>query len=246
MAKPPVVHHWKHGWIPLDATAMAEKRRGRSVAGAVTLEHPKASLPGPPPKHTPLNELPRIQGAHSLREDVVRSNPSFNQGDEFKVNCVHCVNTWELRRRGYDVVATPLPADLFRQNGRSAQDALNTSWRTPSGERRRFTDSSRVGVYNQIAAWPDGARGWVSVNWKAGGAHIFGVERHGGQTTFVDPQRGKVNVDEYFDRATPIIRLVRTDDLTPENRVTQFSAEATPEQRLIAARNASSSSFKGY
>jgi hypothetical protein len=248
VAARPLVHHWKHGWIPLDAVAMAEKHHGRKQSGVGTALHDLGEklTNARPLDAASVKAFPRIKGEHSLQADVVSTNPSFTWGAEYRENCVHCVNAYELRRRGYDVVATSLPENLWRQNGRSAQDALTSSWTTPSGEARKFVDTNQFGLFNRVGAWPDGARGWVVVNWKDGGSHIFSVERHNGRTTFVDPQRGTVDVDSYFDRSNKIIKLARTDDLIPGDGVTQFAAAPTSQQRLVAAKAVSDPNFLGY
>lgn len=242
----PVTHHWKHGWIPLDGYAKAEKYR-RKQGSTGLLARPVAAA-APHTDNPDLAKLPRIEGPHGLREDVVRANPGFSQGDEYKVNCVHCVNALEMRRRGYDVVATPLPASMYRQNGRSAGEALASDWQTPEHGARKFTPSSQAGARNMVNSWPVGARGWVIVNWKTGGSHIFAAERTPDGPQFVDPQRGKLLADpaDYFGRAMPKVQVARVDDLTPAAGVTQFVTEATSQQRMISARNLASSSFAGY
>lgn len=190
-----------------------------------------------------VNDLPHIDGDHDVRSDVIAANPDYEPGNEFAINCVHAVQAEEMRRRGFDVVATPLPREMWAQNGRSAQEALTKSWRPP----RMFTDTNAVGVQNIASRWPVGARGWVVVNWKTGGSHIFTVENTKDGPVWLDPQRGAViNLDDYTGRAQNLLKIIRVDDLEPANSVTEFVRRPRAEEILLTRRRVSDRTYAGH
>jgi hypothetical protein len=169
----------------------------------------------------PLADLPMDDGPHTLEDDVLLTNPRFAEGGAYAMNCVHVVQAEELRRRGFDVVATPLPQEFWSQQGRSLDEALGNWIGDPD---RYLVRGSAVGIKNIAQGWPDGARGWVNVNWKRGGSHVFNVEKVGDRTVWSDAQKGvyDFNPDTYFNRAQPVVRIVRIDDLNPTRDVEQF------------------------
>jgi hypothetical protein len=200
--------------------------------------------PAPDAHLTPkLGDLPKINGSHDLRSDVIQANPDYAPGNEYSVNCVHAVQAWEMRRRGYDVVATPLPGDMIRQQGRSAQAALNGAWKPP----RKFTSTSAVGAGNIANSWPDGARGFVIVNWKTGGSHIFAVEKTPAGAIFVDPQRGlRILASDYTSRAVPTIQIVRVDDLEPTDSIHAFVRTADNAEATLSRQRVADKSYAGH
>ena len=51
------------------------------------------------------------KGAELTIEDAVKgANPNYHSSHDYKINCQRCVQAYELRRRGYDVVAKPKPS----------------------------------------------------------------------------------------------------------------------------------------
>lgn len=174
-------------------------------------------------------ENPAVRGI-ALNDDVTATNPSYGQ-PRFNINCVHVVNAHELRRRGYATTATPLPESMG-DKGRNSQEALDR-WRNPDGSRhyrpivqeRTWTDVKR-----EMAAWPDGARGWIRVTWKGRGAgHIFNVEKVGGEIRYVEAQSGQwvKDMDRVRANASPgkAWGVARMDDLEPTDTVLEFVNE---------------------
>lgn len=188
---------------------------------------------------TTLTDYLKIEGSHSLLMDYRKTNPNFSQGGEWAMNCVHTVDAEELRRRGFDVVATPLPHEMWAQLGRDAGEALSR-WLTPDGKPAEFAYTSKFGVLKRADALPPGGRGWVALTWKSNGAgHIFAVEKDAqGNLHWVDPQRGTElsSPDVYLNRAQNVLRFARVDNLTPTDAVTEFAREATSQERVINLR----------
>lgn len=44
-----------------------------------------------------------------MTQAAAKANPRFAEGGQYMINCQRCVPTYELRRRGYNVVALPRP-----------------------------------------------------------------------------------------------------------------------------------------
>jgi hypothetical protein len=188
------------------------------------------------PSTTPkLDKLPRTTAPMPGRipqilKDLKATNPAYGSDPAYGVNCVHVVNTWELRARGYDVSASRLPKHLMAQNGRGSQEALDR-WRLSDGTAHGRDISSRyVGAQIKRLAedLPEGGRAWVRVQWDAkygGGGHIFSVEKIGGKLRWIDAQPGRtINIDEYIFKAKPgpAFGFARVDDLFPTDGVIEF------------------------
>lgn len=184
------------------------------------VDHDLAVLRGDPLPSLPHEYAP---GSDTIDFDAMRTNPDYFLGDGYTINCAHVVNAYELRRRGYRVSATRLPDNMV---GRQVQQVLNT-WTDASGQHRAMTLTRTATVANIINNWPPGARGWIAVNWKTGGGHVFNVEKTPeGAVNYVDAQTNTVmdptTVSTYWNRATPLAKIARVDDLTPSNDVLQF------------------------
>lgn len=197
----------------------------------------KEKPPAPPPlsgwKEILGADLPTIPGEHSMEFDTAVTNPLFDSGDDAYVNnCVHCVQAWELRRRGLDVTASGLPGEFG--TGRSAADALG-NWKGDPQRRLVLTNPKKAD--NVVSTWPPGARGWAVIWWNKGGSHIFAVEKgKDGKVTWVDPQAGRTlrDLSEYTSRAQDRIDLVRVDDLQPDpEEVAQFINPVTPQSNPV-------------
>lgn len=197
-------------------------------------------------REDPLPGLKRAKtGADDVAMNIYKSNPKYDDGEEYQVNCQRCVQAYELRRRGYDVQAAPnhgqdkTPvvmfddpsfgylnrfgadrlAEMWKYGG--GVEHIYDMWREPDGSVREFKKSSAGQLAKTLAKQPDKARGWVVLEWKDGtSGHVFVWEKlPNGTVTFNDPQPGKMGV-EYLERAKRgTIRWMRTDDLMPTEAV---------------------------
>jgi hypothetical protein len=230
--------------------AYADRKAANAELSALYKEHPldwqilePKDLITQPGGREFMRERLRIRGAIEKAEermtaaavspvdDALRAtNPRFGSDPAFGVNCVHVVNAYELRRRGFDVIATPLPRDLLGQGGRSAVEALGR-WRDPLGRVRTMESvvPSPGALEEAVRDWPDGARGWVQVQLSHGGAHIFSVERVGSRVRWIDAQDGtEISLSALLPRVKPGgLHIARTDDLIPSDEVLEFVEAAS-------------------
>lgn len=137
--------------------------------------------------------------------------------DPYDFNCAHCVQAYDLVRRGMSAEATGLPTEYF-------PGAVGVGGRRLSELERAWGVSFQPAPPKQIvrafdAAGP-GARGFVAVLWTFGGGHLFNVE-NAGEVRFVDPQTGDPDVAHYFQLAE-WSAYARTDTATPGSGVLDF------------------------
>ena len=157
----------------------------------------------------------RQQHFSTSDENIKMTNPNFHLGAPFQNNCQKCVPAYEMRMRGYNVVARPtfdLATDGFAQNDwdKAFEGAVI---------KECFIGNGKSEVVNQMKAWGDGARGEVYVVWEAGGAHVFVAENRNGEIHFSDPQNGELDTDYYFNYVKDgLTKIFRIDNLEPNRR----------------------------
>lgn len=175
-----------------------------------------------------LGAVPRLEAAEGI-EAYTRSNPNFDKvpgvvpegmGEKpWNVNCVRCVSTAELRRRGYDVTAGP-GSFVAPNGGFNGQESLDIGWRNrDTGESPKFfavpgnskkSDRDLLKYLNK--SMPDRARGFMINSWltknerrasmglpplpdpeaNERSGHIVVWEKLGNKIVIHDPQDGTV------------------------------------------------------
>lgn len=153
----------------------------------------------------------------SYEEDLVAVNPNWSTNKyRWTHNCQRCVSTYEMRRRGYDVTAKPLPGKLHDDYlahfaGAAWQGAYPEPCPVGSGK-------NQIEVF--MGQWGDGARAIVNVRWPGGAGHVFIAEQRNGKTIYLDPQTGETNVADYFKHAAKGgTWLCRIDHLLPNEHI---------------------------
>lgn len=150
-----------------------------------------------------------------IAADLKRVNPKFNPPHpDYSANCTHCVQTYELRRRGIDVEATALPKQFHPWGGRSLGDIEGT-WG------RKFTNGGQADIEQAFQNFGPGSRGVVGIRWNNGGGHVFNVENVGGKVRFIDGQNAGRDVADYFAKGHST-SFVRLDDIPMPGGLTEF------------------------
>jgi len=150
-----------------------------------------------------------------IAHDLKRVNPKFNPPNpDYSANCTHCVQTYELRRRGIDVEATALPQQFHQWGGRSIAD-IEQTWG------RKFAPGGRADIEQAFQNFGPGSRGVVAIRWNNGGGHVFNVENVGGKVRFIDGQNAGRDVANYFANGHST-QFVRLDNIPMPGGLTQF------------------------
>lgn len=167
-------------------------------------------------------------------EDRKEINPNYNTGEyEYTNNCAYCTASWDLRRRGYDVEANPVPYP----NPNTQEEIL--SWYQPTPEAHdsleHFKDFARYNEdYDYLLADPvqvertltkdiakqgDGARGTFLIWFAGGGGHSVAYEVRGDKVVLIDSQVNEtINMRDYLQYAKNYTYF-RTDNLTPSDKI---------------------------
>lgn len=154
---------------------------------------------------------------YSLNE----TNPHYSEAPQWRNNCQRCVPALEMRRRGSEVTARPsnygsehlsyCPFDVW-QNANVIQCEGN----------------GMSDIQNMMNSWGDGARAQVVVYWDSphGGGHTFIAEQRNGETIFSDPQTGRFDVSNYFNRVLENrTQFCRIDNLEFSNYIEECYQE---------------------
>lgn len=139
----------------------------------------------------------------AIQDAVKGANPNYSRGSAYGVNCQRCVQAYEFRRRGYDVVAKPKPStnniiswgsECFIQPG-----AYQYSYQAYA------LNQTEAAVKKALANAPDGSRFSIYIKWErtyGGSAHVFIAEKTGGVVHYLDPQTGNMDASDYFTRGS--------------------------------------------
>lgn len=152
----------------------------------------------------------RIQGKHSPEEDLKAVNPDFADTTDMgaRVNCTMCSTAYELRRRGYDVVAQKSTI------GRTPDDAAKW-FNIDKKDISQF--KTREAFADALSKEPDGARGLTFTAYGPFGSHHCMIwEKANGKITISDGQDNmppKSIVDSGISAKASIpYRYIRTDN----------------------------------
>lgn len=200
---------------------------------------------------TAFERLKRIPSPETMGAAAQVTNPGRSLGSAYQNNCSFVVNAVELRARGVDVVAKPVPTQY--KSGRTNRD-MAQDWRQADGQVRFFqpipatrSTETRRAIERVTESWPVGARGFVSGQWsRVRAGHVFNVEKTAAGLVYHEGQRHETDSDragQYVDEMVPkTIALLRVDDLIPweslKNAVEERTDEAAAALAKLADKNA--------
>ncbi len=224
---------------------------------------PPKRKPGKTQRYTAIDQLP-IQATPPRADWTVpkalREAEGINPGHDktyvtkiYNHNCSSVVQAYEMRRRGYDVVAAPVAGGSGRWHGEyvdawwTEQDGTtpakmlyvnqlpNPSTRKGFGGRKPRVGSAeelRFRMDDYIESFPDGARGFVALQWQRGGGHVFSWEKINGKAVYLEGQTGEADASghvrpEMFKPGH--LRVVRIDDKKPRDFVADALETRPPE-----------------
>lgn len=147
------------------------------------------------------------------KDDAVKNaNPNYKQLDgAYKKNCPNCACAYELRKRGYDVVAKPYVKGGSHHLNKKPWEA----WKDASVK----TVKSNKDILEYINQHEDGARYGIAIKYSDGTAHVLVAEKSGGKIRIYDAQSGKNVKGIDFDDASDV-KLWQTNNLELSDRGT--------------------------
>lgn len=164
----------------------------------------------------------KIKGKHTIEDDIGTPdvpicNPKHKTGDvEYLNNCGYCSATYEMRRRGYDVIANPKDK-MFVEDWKklfNGFEPLKIEWRSGMS----YWGSLRAEILEKCG---EGARGAIFVQFKKRPVgHFFSWEVENGVVRFVDAQCGASDASYHFKNAvTNSVICGRLDNLEPSDMI---------------------------
>lgn len=157
-----------------------------------------------------LDSLPKRAEQESMEQSLMATNP-FGYDE----NCQRCVPAYEMRRRGYDVIAKDAPENHLDDSigfYDYKKVFVGMQWKSCSG-----TGYEEITDYLQKCG--NGARVEITIDTNKGN-HIFVAEQVGKTTVFIDPQRNTDKADKYFKMSlTAPTKYCRIDNLKPSNLI---------------------------
>lgn len=170
-----------------------------------------------PSGFTPPKSWKLKSGNPDIISDLKNSNPHFNEGKAYQINCQKCVPTYEMRRRGYDVEAFPTYSDT---------DIVKNCWDKvfKNAQIEQTKGNPKEEITKALLNYGDGARMQVYVEFLNDNySHTFIAENINGHVYFLDPQTFG-NAENYFD--TNLIKInatkyFRIDNLEPSDLIKQ-------------------------
>lgn len=167
----------------------------------------------------------------SVPQAYTGANPYFDrrwEHKEYNENCQRCVVAYELRRRGYDVIAAPtFEGDLlakvaYRQADGTTMDHWMGAFRGAKPIKVGTEDalSTKAAIDARMREFGSGSRAVLKVSWTTGYDHVLSVENVGGRIRYVDAQTGKsVHMTSRLALTfTDRTQLIRTDNLRISER----------------------------
>jgi len=163
-------------------------------------------------------EFKRIDGEHSIKQDLMAINPSNN-----RQNCGNCAVAYAMRRQGFDVEAKVDEEGLSFEALEDMFDGVIPQYPeilTPPDEIHDVIQK----IEQNILSWGDGANGAIRGQWQGVPAseagHLFSVEVSGGKVMYVDGQSNDGDVKKYLEVMEPLsIVYGRLDNVKPNANV---------------------------
>lgn len=147
----------------------------------------------------------RINGSHSIEDDLSAVNPEWADESMRTGNCASCVMAYELRRRGYDVDARDYAYG-------PDHEAMEAYFAGGGAYFENIDPPTEEATLENLSDMPDGARGFITIKFgDLNAGHVFSWEVEGGKVRFIDPQSGKTDASDQL-RDTSEIQILRTDN----------------------------------
>lgn len=160
----------------------------------------------------------------TAEEDMKLTNPGYhNFNTNTKNNCVLCSTAFELRRRGYDVIAEKAgigyqPEDYvkwFKDATYNFHSDDHTGGEIQVRPTRQKSQELKEYVNTNILSQGEGARGYFSAYWSPTSGHSMAYEVKNGSVVIYDAQCGKIQSLDKILKMSVDVGYTRLDDKEP-------------------------------
>lgn len=201
--------------LALTSPSMQERIEGGKIFVGSMIEHAKDLKHAVRKMGAKIDEktgLPLKKTQTSKEDDLDSVNPGYNVMDgSSQMNCPCCTVAYDLRRRGYEVIAKE---DVNGCNYKRLKELYkNPDIKYVQGDN---TDTSNTdAIKKQMTKEPNGSSGYAFVQWGSGGGHVFNYEIENGEPVIYDGQSGKkLPLSDYAERCKEWTYF-RTDNIEP-------------------------------
>ena len=173
--------------------------------------------------------------AIGIQDALKGANPFCGGGAQgnYTENCQRAVVAYELRRRGYDVVALPTYKNDPLPSGDRWKGAFQKARTVNVGSTNPKT--AQANLERQMKSYGNNSRGIVEIP-----GHVFNVENVNGKIRYVDAQTNTVynsnNVFSRLGKKAQYVQLVRTDNLRTSERAKKSVTPSTSTVKKLASR----------
>ena len=171
-----------------------------------------------------------------VMDALAGANPFYNGGTQgdFTANCQRAVAAYEMRRRGYDVMALPTYAGDRMPAANNWARVFNNAQEISVGSTN--PKKTQANLEAKMQSFGSGSRGIVAIP-----GHVFNVENVGGKIRYVDAQTNTVyNSSNVFSRlgkrGSQSVTLIRTDKLGINPAIRQSVTPVTNTTTMISDR----------
>lgn len=158
----------------------------------------------------------------TAEQDMKLTNPGFhNFNTNTKNNCVLCSTAFELRRRGYDVIASKAAigysADEYTKWFKGAKEETFQPFESklPNFPSIKRAKEMREWAESNILPQGEGARGYFTVAWSPYAGHSMAYEVKNNKIVIYDAQCGTKTSVRELSHQTVDMGFVRLDDKEP-------------------------------
>lgn len=215
---------------PIALSKLSEKKAQKSIErGKKEVDRIVKDLDMKSTADFPRKEKPVENTLQSVKEDLRACNPAKGE-----YNCVATTAAYDLRRRGYDVVAKQEYDAEYMDVAQYANYYKDYKVQRYPDLRNLSGKDAMKKVEDRLGEYPDGARGSVRIMFKESEVWRFGCYGHAmawqkveGKVHWIDPQSGEIFQNDsrlmkiLTDVADPgRFQTARLDDLELQDNVT--------------------------
>lgn len=194
--------------------------------------------------YNPLPDLDLKSEPTTIDEDMSVINPKYGADEDnlYNQNCAVCTLAYDLRRRGYDVMASS--EEVTMANGTAGLSMREIASCYEGGEFVSMKDIARdneeisgelkdaikskdgvkMGEYmdKELLRHGEGARGHIVFHWTGGGGHDIAWEVENGKVVYRDCQtNNKIDIKEYSAYSEEMLYM-RTDNLKMSKKAMKY------------------------